>query len=128
MDVSSILTNVVAPIIIVGLPLLAFCYIAYDVIRKIRRKAFIAAFDAAHEAKNTERLIEYLQDWETAERAGKTLEEIGQPAVEPLIAALQSPTPLISNGAAYLLGRIKDQRALEPLSQILRSSNETKIS
>jgi HEAT repeat protein len=45
----------------------------------------------------------------------QTLVKMGQPAVEPLIAALRDPRPLVSMHAAEALGQIQDVRAVEPL-------------
>ncbi len=50
------------------------------------------------------------------EHAVHTLEEIGEPAVEPLIAALQDPLPEVRASAAFVLGDIGDERAIDPLA------------
>jgi len=44
-----------------------------------------------------------------------TLREIGDPAVEPLIAALKDETSGIQKSAAKALGELADHRAIEPL-------------
>lgn len=49
--------------------------------------------------------------WTAAEALG----EIGAPAVEPLIIALEDEDELVRRGAALTLGRIGDKRAVEPL-------------
>jgi len=48
-----------------------------------------------------------------------TLERIGGPAVDPLVACLKHPHQAIPARAAAMLGRIGDPRALEPLVGIL---------
>lgn len=40
---------------------------------------------------------------------------LGEPALDPLISALENPSPGIRAGAALALGRMKDERAVEPL-------------
>ena len=129
MDINNILTNIVAPIIIIGLPAIAIAYIVYDLFRKARRGRIIKQFNQARETKNANRLIELLKFDETLEGgAGKSLEELGDLAVEPLIGALQNSDQVVSNRAALLLGNIRDRRAVEHLLHLLRGSDESKIS
>jgi HEAT repeat protein len=45
--------------------------------------------------------------------------KIGEPAVEPLIAALKDKSDYIRENAANALGKIKDNRAVEPLIAVL---------
>ncbi|MDX1995140.1 MAG: HEAT repeat domain-containing protein [bacterium] len=47
------------------------------------------------------------------------LEQIGSPAVEPLIAALGNQNRFVRYRAAQVLGNIKDERAVEPLISVL---------
>jgi len=49
----------------------------------------------------------------------KALVEIGEPAVEPLIQALGAENPDIRENAAVTLGKIKDERAVQPLIEML---------
>lgn len=49
----------------------------------------------------------------------KTLVEIGEPAVEPLIQVLGAEDPDIRENAAATLGKIKDERAVQPLIKLL---------
>ena len=49
----------------------------------------------------------------------KALVEIGEPAVEPLILALGVEDPELRENAAVTLGKIKDERAVEPLIGLL---------
>lgn len=52
------------------------------------------------------------------------LVEIGSPAVELLIAALQNEDYQVRGGAAKALGRIGDKEAIEPLIPVLKDSFE----
>lgn len=53
-------------------------------------------------------------------RAAKdALVQIGPPAVEPLIAALDDQRPRVRQNAALALGELKDPRALGPLATLL---------
>ncbi len=45
-------------------------------------------------------------------------------ALEPLIAALGDPDPVVSESAALGLGELKDPRAIKPLQALLQSSNK----
>lgn len=49
--------------------------------------------------------------------------QIGRPAVEPLIAALNSPQPQLPEAAASVLGKLHDPRATEPLITALKISH-----
>lgn len=49
----------------------------------------------------------------------KALVEAGELAVEPLIQALDSKDPEIRENAAITLGKIKDERAIDPLIKLL---------
>ena len=51
--------------------------------------------------------------------AAIVLAEIGKPVVEPAIRALKDKEPDIRVRAARLLGKIKDSRAVKPLSEVL---------
>jgi HEAT repeat protein len=55
------------------------------------------------------------------QEARKALVKIGKPAVEHLLLALQDKDWLIRSGAAWVLGEIKDKRALEPLDKLMRT-------
>jgi hypothetical protein len=68
-----------------------------------------------------EPLIRALNDEDAYVRKGtaKTIETIGEPAVEPLIRALKDADEDIRGGAAEALGTIGDERAVEPLTQSL---------
>ena len=58
-----------------------------------------------------------------AEEAENALEEIGKPAVDPLIAALKNQNSDIRGRAARALGTIRDTRAVDPLIAALKDEN-----
>jgi len=68
-------------------------------------------------AKNFKGLIGALKHKYSSVRkeAIEALADIGKPAVEPLIGALEGKDYEIQHGAAEALGRIGDERAIEPL-------------
>ena len=63
------------------------------------------------------------KDWQVCQAAAKTLGEIGEPAVQPLILALSDEDSDVRYGAAYGLGEIRDPRAVEPLIHALSDEN-----
>ncbi|MBC7252650.1 MAG: HEAT repeat domain-containing protein [Actinobacteria bacterium] len=65
-------------------------------------------------------LIEALYFFNVREAAGKSLLKIGEPAVEPLMAALKHHHIPIRKTAAELLGRMGDQRAVSALQSALK--------
>ncbi len=56
--------------------------------------------------------------------ASNALASIGEPAVEPLIAALSDTDSRVRDWAAYALGRIGDPRAVEPLIAVLSDTDK----
>jgi len=56
--------------------------------------------------------------------ATKALIKIGEPAVEPLIAALKNENPMRQEIITRILGEIKDPRAVEPLMSIAENYND----
>ncbi|NYT05300.1 MAG: HEAT repeat domain-containing protein [Methanomicrobiales archaeon] len=63
------------------------------------------------------------QDSEIRENAVQTLDLIGEPAVEPLIRALEDDSAVTRETAARALGTIGDVRAIEPLMAALRDDS-----
>lgn len=57
-------------------------------------------------------------DASVSKAARESLVQIGLPSVDPLIAALKDPDPVIRMSAAMALGDINVERAIEPLSQL----------
>ncbi len=55
--------------------------------------------------------------------AASALQKIGEPAVEPVIAALKHQDQKVRRGAACALRGTKDPRAVEPLIQALKDEN-----
>ncbi|MBN1138300.1 MAG: HEAT repeat domain-containing protein [Anaerolineae bacterium] len=65
------------------------------------------------------------EDARTGQDAMDKLWRIGEPAVEPLIAALQSDKGNVQFRAARTLGDIGDARAIEPLIQLYEATENT---
>ena len=72
---------------------------------------------AASDEQEIEILIENFnaQDVNVKADSVRVSVEAGEPAVEPLIQSLDSKDPEIRENAAITLGKIKDERAIEPL-------------
>ncbi len=81
----------------------------------------VSVASAASDGKDIGVLIENLnaQDVDVKADSVKTLVEAGKPAVGPLIQALDSKDPEIRENAAITLGKIKDERAIDPLIKLL---------
>jgi len=63
-------------------------------------------------------------DWDVRSGAAEALGRIGEPAVEPLINALNnSDTTGVRVNAAQALGRIGDSRAVKPLERALNDAD-----
>jgi len=81
-------------------------------------------------AKDTQKriaeLISRLGDREPSVRGSvvATLEQIGPPAVAPLIAAMEDEDWIVRQGASQALGRIGDPQAVEPLIIALGDKNQ----
>jgi len=76
--------------------------------------------------ENINELIEILADEDELVRiqASESLKEIGEPAVCPLIEALEHDNKNIRRYSAKVLGEIGDERAIEPLILNLRDDNK----
>ncbi len=64
-----------------------------------------------------------IQGWECVEKretAGKVLTRIGAPAVLPLITALQDESSWMKMTTAWVLGELRDARAVKPLVLLLK--------
>jgi len=78
--------------------------------------------------KDVEGLIKALKDnrdWSVREweEVAEALSEIGEPAVEPLIQALNDRNFIVRSAAAWVFCVIKDPRAVEPLIQALKDED-----
>ena len=62
-----------------------------------------------------------METWDHRRAAADALAMIGEPAVEPLIAALEKKDANLRQLAAWALGQIGDTRAVEPLIPVLSS-------
>ncbi len=86
----------------------------------VRREAVITLGEMGDE-RCVEPLVRALRDgdWQVREAAIDSLGQVGSPAVEPLIKQLRDWD--IRKSVIRALGRIKDERVLEPLVNQLRS-------
>lgn len=57
----------------------------------------------------------------------EALESFGKASVPPLVAALGDSSPRMREGAAYALGRIKDDRAVAPLQDVATNDPDWKV-
>lgn len=75
---------------------------------------------------NIKILIDSLEDEDELVRtqACESLELIGEPAVQPLINALNNPNKNIRRYSARVLGNMGNEKAIEPLIQNLRDDNK----
>lgn len=92
---------------------------------RIRRHATDALSEIGWSPRNQTEQISYLitvEDWVPLEILDK-LVKIGKPAVEPLIDALQYEGTFIRQNAARALGIIKDERAINPLIELLKDKS-----
>ena len=62
-------------------------------------------------------------DYFVCTRAGRALVDIGEPAVDPLIEALNSKNPSIRTMAASILGQMKNAHVTEHLITMLKDEN-----
>lgn len=69
-------------------------------------------------------LLEALEYIDVYSDATEAIVEIGKPAVEPLIHALEDEDWLVRQEAAWALGKIGDTRAVDPLIQALKDKHE----
>jgi len=76
--------------------------------------------------KNVARLIENLKDTDELVQVQTTemLVEIGEPAVDQLIDALNDEDKNIRQGAAKVLGLIGDEKAINPLITLMKDDNK----
>ncbi|WP_447973086.1 HEAT repeat domain-containing protein [Nitrospira sp. Kam-Ns4a] len=79
------------------------------------RKFAIRALGKIKDERVLEPLVQQLRSDEFGEDATDALVELGEPAVERLIAALADKDERIRRQAIIALGRIGDRRAVEPL-------------
>ncbi|MEO0080517.1 MAG: HEAT repeat domain-containing protein, partial [candidate division WOR-3 bacterium] len=89
------------------------------------RRAAARLLGEMGDAGTVRRLIDSLRSKseEICSRACLALEEIGKPAVLPLIEALNDPNNNVRDGAACALGEIGDWRAVEPLIAALKDTD-----
>ncbi|WP_300608658.1 HEAT repeat domain-containing protein [Methanohalophilus sp.] len=81
--------------------------------------------DASENETAVEVLIENLANENVSVKSEvvRSLVDIGEPAVAPLIQALENDNPDIRKNSAIALGKIGDERAIEPLLDLLDDDN-----
>jgi HEAT repeat protein len=95
---------------------------------KSARKTVAEELGKLGDARAIEPLIKTLADWDTRDSAANALINLGEPTVEPLIKALShNQTNCIRKTAAELLGKLGDKRAVAPLVEALRDTQEVRI-
>lgn len=87
------------------------------------RKAAIVALGKIKDERVLEPLIGQLRNDEFNELATEALAEIGQPAVEKLVAALKDKDENVRKQAVIALGRIKDPAAGDALIEMLKDKD-----
>ena len=80
-----------------------------------------------HDLRQIRSLIAALSDRDASDEAQKTLVKIGEPAVIPLIEALQSDNENVLWWAARTLGSIGDSRAVAPLIKLFEDPPSARI-
>ena len=89
---------------------------------EVRRHA-IMALGLIKDARAVGPLIAALADESLAGEAKDALVPIGEPAVEPLLSALEGATGRMRRDILWVLGMIRDRRATEPLIAALKDED-----
>lgn len=87
------------------------------------RKAVIRALGKIKDERVLDPLISQLRNDEFMDDATEALVELGQPAVEGLVAALKEKDETARKQAVIALGRIKDPGAIDPLIEMLKDKD-----
>jgi HEAT repeat protein len=87
------------------------------------RKYAIRALGKIKDERVLDPLIAQLRSDEFGEDATEALVELGEPAVEKLVAALKDKDENIRKQAVIILGRIKAVAALDPLIEMLKDKD-----
>ncbi|MCW4032078.1 MAG: HEAT repeat domain-containing protein [Candidatus Bathyarchaeota archaeon] len=88
----------------------------------VKEKAW-DALQKSCDARDINSLIEALHNSETRDYAARILGKIGKPAVESLIRALENNEYFVRVSVIEQLGRIGDERAVDPLIELLRDQD-----
>ncbi len=59
--------------------------------------------------------------------SSSTLWKMGEKAVEPLLRKLSDPDPMMRSGVSSILGSIRDQRATQPLLELLKTEENKEV-
>lgn len=86
--------------------------------RKVRGDA-VGILDKIDEARAIKHLIKAIGDVDADSPAARMLDEIGELAIVPLIEALDEDNEQIRENVIHALGLIGDERAIEPLMNVL---------
>ena len=89
-----------------------------------RGKPNVEKMEAKRDAKGLIKTLGYKTDSGVRRTAALALGKIGEPAVEPLIAALKDSVGDVRRTAAEALGKVGDRRAVEPLIAALKDSDD----
>lgn len=83
--------------------------------------------DMLKESGNKQRLLEllYSESWHTRERAAQALASFGESVKDDVLPLLQEGYWFVRAASAYIIGEIKDSRALPQLVNKLKERNET---
>ena len=96
-------------------------------IRQLRdwdiRKAAIRALGKIKDERVLDPLISQLANDEFHQDATEALVELGEPAIEKLVAALRNKDENVRKQSVIILGRIKDPAAIDPLVEMLKDKD-----
>ncbi len=87
------------------------------------RKYVIRALGKIKDERVLDPLVAQLRNDEFLEDATDALVELGEPAIEKLVAALRDKNENIRKQAVIALGRIKSDRAFDPLVEMLQDKD-----
>ncbi len=73
------------------------------------------------------RALGYQRDYSIRKDAARALEEIGHPAVEPLLKELNNEEITVRINIIEIFGKIKDPRVIEPLKAVAQKDKEPSV-
>lgn len=87
------------------------------------RRAVIRALGKIKDERVLDPLVAQLRSDEFQEETTDALVELGEPAIEKLVASLRDKDELIRKQAVIALGRIKNEKAIDPLIEMLQEKD-----
>lgn len=119
--------NVIQALVEIGKPAVQPLILALEDDRSNLREAAAETLGRIKDPQSIEPLVQLLKDDDLGIRltAERSLRDLGKPAVPSLIEALKNDNNNIRNGAATVLGRMKDIRATDPLCRLLKSEHRS---